>query len=137
MESLSDIPQTIPLTLYFEKSSGDIYVISEQLPDIKDNQALADLYDFFAYGTVEVVYNDIPTVIPVDMSNMRIARFSMTGTNRAQGFNTSVSIDLYGSYYNTEFVAFNYYYEALGLFNYILESSQYGLRTNTITLTKN
>lgn len=137
MESLSDIPQTIPLTLYFEKSSGDIYVISEQLPDIKDNQALADLYDFFAYGTVEVVYNDIPTVIPVDMSNMRIARFSMTGTNRAQGFNTSVSIDLYGSYYNTEFVAFNYYYEALGLFNYILESSQYVLRTNTITLTKN
>lgn len=136
LEGLSFVPSTIPLTLYFEKSSGDIYVISERLPDVKDNQALADLYEFFSYGTVEVTYNDVPTVIPVDIENMRIARFHMTDANRAEGCNTSVSIDLYGAYYDTEFVAFNYYYEALGLFNYVLESSQYVLRTNTITLVK-
>ncbi|MBR5499129.1 MAG: hypothetical protein IKV75_03105 [Bacteroidales bacterium] len=136
-DSLKDIPGTIPLTLYFEKSSGDIYVISEVLPDVPDNQALADLWNFYAYGSVEVLYYDVLTLIPVDIENMRIARFSKTETNKARGYNTSVSIDLYGEYYNTEFVAFNYFYESLGLFNYILASADYVMRTNTMTLTKN
>lgn len=136
-DALTFVPsETIPLKLYFEKSSGDIYVISEQLPDVKDNPALADMYDFFAYGTIEVEYQGIPTVIPVDIPNMRIARFTMTDVNRAKGCNTEVSIDLYGVYYDTEYVAFNYYFSALGLFNYVVESSQLVLRTNTITLIK-
>lgn len=136
-ESLKDIPSTIPLKLYFEKSSGDIYVISEVLPDVPDNQALADLWNFYAYGSVEVIYYDVLTVIPVDIENMRIARFSMDDAKHAKGYNTSVSIDLYGEYYDTEFVAFNYFYESLGLFNYILESASYVMRTNTMTLVKN
>ena len=136
-ESLKEIPYTIPLTLYFEKSSGDIYVISEVLPDVPDNQALADLWNFYAYGSVEVLYGGVVTLIPVDIENMRIARFSMDDAKHAKGYKTPVSIDLYGEYYNTEFVAFNYFYESLGLFNYILESAAHVLRTDTITLTKN
>ena len=136
-ESLKEIPYTIPLTMYFEKSSGDVYVISETLPDVKDNQALADLWNFYAYGSVEVIYGGVLTLIPVDMENMRIARFGMLSPGNAKGYNTSVAIDLYGEHYNTEFVAFNYFYESLGLFNYILESAAHVMRTDTITLTKN
>ena len=136
-ESLKEIPNTIPLTLYFEKSSGDIYVISEVLPDVPDNQALADLWNFYAYGSVEVIYGGVLTLIPVDIVNMRIARFSMEDAKHAKGYNTPVSIDLYGEYYNTEYVAFNYFYESLGLFNYILESAAHVMRTDTMTLTKN
>lgn len=135
-ESLKEIPYTIPLTLYFEKSSGDVYVISEVLPDVPNNQALADLWNFYSYGSVEVIYYDVLTVIPVDIANMRIARFSMEDSSHARAYNTKVSIDLYGESYNTEFVAFNYFYESLGLFNYILENASYVLRTDTITLTK-
>ena len=137
MESLVDIPATIPLKLYFEKSSGDIYVVSEVLPDIKDNQALADLYNFYAYGSVEVIYGGVLTIIPVDIENLMIARFSRTDATHAKGYNTPISIDLYGEAYDTEFVAFNYFYEALGLFNYILQSADYVLRTDSIKLTKN
>ena len=61
----------------------------------------------------------------------------MDDAKHAKGYKTPVSIDLYGEYYNTEFVAFNYFYESLGLFNYILESAAHVLRTDTITLTKN
>ena len=133
---LSDIPSTIPLKLQFEKSSGDVYVMSEQLPDIKDNQALADFYDFFVYGSVEVIYYDVLTVIPVDMENLPIARFSLTDSSHAKGDGTNISIDLYGEHYNTKFVAFNYFYSSLGLFNYILSSADLVLRTETITLEK-
>ena len=136
-ESLKEIPYIIPLTLYFEKSTGDIYVISEVLPDVPDNQALADLWNFYAYGSVEVIYGGVLTLIPVDINNMRIARFSMDDAKHARGYNTSVSIDLYGEYYNTEYVAFNYFYESLGLFNYILESADHVMRTNTMTLVRN
>lgn len=136
MDGLSDIPSTIPLKLQFEKSSGDVYVMSEQLPDIKDNQALADFYDFFVYGSVEVIYYDVLTVIPVDMENLPIARFSLTDSSHAKGYGTNISIDLYGEHYNTKFVAFNYFYSSLGLFNYILSSADLVLRTETITLEK-
>ena len=131
------IPFTIPLKLYFEKTSGDVYVISEVLPDIPDNQAHADFWDFFAYGTVEVTYYDVLTLIPVDIENMRIARFSMDDAKHAKGYNTSVSIDLYGEYYDTEFVAFNYFFISPYETNYILESSADVIRTSTITLVKN
>lgn len=136
MESLKAIPSTIPLKLYFEKSSGDVYVMSETLPDVKDNQALADFYDFFVYGSVEVIYSDVLTLIPVDIVNLKIARFGLTDSAHARGYNTDIAIDLYGEHYNTKFVAFNYFYSALGLFNYILSSAEYVLRTETITLVK-
>lgn len=136
-ESLKEIPSIIPLKLYFEKSSGDIYVISEVLPDVPDNQALADLWNFYAYGSVEVLYYDVLTLIPVDKENLRIARFSMDDAQHARGYNTSISIDLFGEYYDTEFIAFNYFYESLGLFNYILESADHVMRTNTMTLVRN
>ena len=136
MQGLSEIPSTIPLKLQFEKSSGDVYVMSEQLPDIKDNPALADFYDFFAYGSVEVVYYDVLTIIPVDQENLPIARFSLTDSAHAKGYGTNISIDLYGEHYSTKFVAFNYFYSAMGLFNYILSSADFVLRTDTITLEK-
>lgn len=136
MDSLEEIPYLIPLKLYFEKSSGDIYVISETLPDYPNNQGLADLWDFYAYGSVEVIYGGVLTVIPVDIENLTIARFSLTDSSHAKGYNTDITIDLYGESYDTQFVAFNYFYQSLGLFNYILKSADHVLRTETITLVK-
>lgn len=134
---LEDIPHLRPMKLYFEKKSGDVYVISEELPDIENNQALADFWDFYAYGSVEVVYGDQLTIIPIDIPNLRIARFSLDDASHASAYPTEISIDLYEKHYNTEFVAFNYFYiSALGEFNYVLKSSELVMRTKTMKFEK-
>lgn len=103
------VPTELPLLLYFEKSSGDAYVVSEELKDLAD-PTLADFYDFYLYGCVEIDYNGIPTEVPVDVSNIRVARFSLVNDRRAAVTPEVFSFDLNGVHYDAPFLYFNYSY---------------------------
>lgn len=133
---MEEVPSQLPLKLYFEKSSGDVYVISGKLPDLQGD-AYADFWDFYAYGTIEVMYEGIINRYYVDTENLRVARFSMETAKYARGYNTPITIDVFGETQTTEFVAFNYIYESPYEKNYVLKSVDYILKTDTITLTKN
>lgn len=100
-----------PVLLYFDKSSGDVRVVSEAFPDI-DNQALADFYDFFLYGCVEIDYDGMRMEIPIDLANLMIARFSLASDNRAVAYPEIFSFDLYGVHYDVPFLYFNYSYSS-------------------------
>lgn len=103
------LPQERPILLYFEKSSGDVYVVSEAFKDFED-PAMADFYDFFLYGCVEIDYYGVMTEVPVDIENLRIARFSLLGDNLAQVEPETFSFDLNGVHYDAKFLYFNYSY---------------------------
>ena len=68
---LSTVPQGCPILLYFEKSTGDVYVVSEDLQNIETDAA--GVYDFFVYG---LVYMD-ETLSLIDLPNLRLARLSL------------------------------------------------------------
>lgn len=108
-EYQQSVPTELPILLYFEKSSGDVYVVSEELAELKD-QRLAELYDFFLYGCVEIDYNGVPTVVPVDVPNLRIARFSLKDDNNVEVTPEIFSFDLNGYHYDAPFIYFNYSY---------------------------
>ena len=104
-----DLPNIRPILLYFEKSTGHVYVISEQLADY-DELALAELYDFFLYGCVKVDYNGTPTDVPVDAPNLKIARFEMKTDSRAIAYPEYFEFDLNGERHVEPFLYFNYSY---------------------------
>lgn len=104
-----DLPQERPVLLYFEKTTGDAYVVSEELEDFED-PTLAEFYDFFLYGCVEIEYGGEMTEVPVDVPNIRIARMSLVGDNRAVFEPETFSFDLGGVHYDAPFIYFNYSY---------------------------
>lgn len=108
----SNIPQDLPILLYFEKSSGDVYVVSEAFEDM-DDPTMAEFYDFFLYGCIEVDYNGVMTEVPVDVSNLRIAKFSLLGDNLAEVTPERFILDLDGVHYDTPFLYFNYSYTSM------------------------
>ena len=100
------VPSELPILLYFEKSTGDVYVISEAMKDLAD-VAMADLYDFYLYGCV--MADD--TVIVVDIPNMRLARFSILNQYEAEVKAETMSFEYGGKQYNEmPFIFFNYSY---------------------------
>lgn len=105
----ASVPQELPILLYFEKSTGDVYVVSEELPDLAD-AALAELYNFFLYGCVEIDYGGVPTVVPVDVPNVRIARISLVDDNHAEAKPETFIFDLNDVHYEVPFIYFNYSY---------------------------
>lgn len=105
-EGFHTIPQVCPILLYFDKVTGDVYVISEELPDFSDNAALADFYDFFLYGTVE--YNGRPTLI--DIPNLRLARLSLVDDNHANAYAENFIYDNGSEIIETPFLYFGYVY---------------------------
>ena len=105
---LQGVPSTLPILLYFEKSTGDAYVVSEELPDYPD---FAGIYYFYLYGCIEIDYNGTMTEVPVDIANMRIARFRLNEAgNHAAAYPERFIYDLSGTHYDTEFLYFNYSY---------------------------
>lgn len=106
------IPEDLPILLYFEKSSGDVYVVSEAFDDLED-PTLAEFYDFFLYGCVEIDYGGEMTEVPVDISNIRIAKFSLLDDDLAEVTPETFSFDLNGVHYNAPFLYFNYSYISL------------------------
>lgn len=107
-----NLPEELPILLYFEKTSGDVYVVSEAFDDLED-PVMADFYDFFLYGCVEIDYNGQMTEVPVDVENLRIARFSLIGENLAQVTPEIFSFDLNGTHYDAPFRYFNYSYVSM------------------------
>ena len=125
------LPQERPVLLYFEKTTGDAYVVSEELDDFAD-PALAEFYDFFLYGCVEIDYGGEMTEIPVDVPNIRIARMSLTNDNRAVVDPEIFSFDLDGVHYDAPFIYFNYSYTSslyAGLLPVTEESKVPGIST--------
>lgn len=106
---MTGVPTELPVLLYFEKSTGDAYVVSEALGDLSD-PTLADFYDFFLYGCVEIEYEGVMTSVPVDVSNLKIARFSLSGDSYASVTPEIFSFDLNGVHYDAPFIYFNYSY---------------------------
>ena len=104
-----NIPSDLPLLLYFEKSTGYVYVVSEELADLSD-ETLAEFYDFYLFGCVEIDYNGVMTEVPVDVSNLRVARFELLDDNHASATPEIFSFDLGGVHYDAPFLYFNYSY---------------------------
>ena len=104
-----NLPQERPVLLYFEKTSGDVYVVSEAFDDLAD-VTLAEFYDFFLYGCVEIDYGGVMTEVPVDVENIRIAKFSLYGDNLAEVTPEIFSFELNGVHYDAPFLYFNYSY---------------------------
>lgn len=103
------VPTELPILLYFEKSTGDAYVVSEELKDLED-PTLAEFYDFYIYGCVEIDYNGFPTEVPVDVPNVRVARLTLVNDMRATVAPEVFSFDLNGVHYDAPFLYFNYSY---------------------------
>ena len=106
------IPEDLPILLYFEKSSGDVYVGSEAFDDI-DGSAMSEFYDFFLYGCVQIEYGGSLTDVPVDVTNLKIARFSLLGDDLAEVQPEVFSFDLNGVHYDAPFLYFNYSYTSM------------------------
>lgn len=111
-EYFAALPYERPILLYFEKSTGFVYVVSEEIKDFED-PALADFYDFYLYGCVEIMYGDELTEVPVDIPNLRIARFALADDNHAVAKPEIFSFDLNGVHYDAPFLYFNYSYISL------------------------
>lgn len=98
----------LSILLYFSKSTGDIYVVSEEHAAIPD---YAGIYYFYLYGCIEIDYNGTMTDVPVDMPNMRLARFTLNSAkNRATASPEPFILDVGGVHYDTEFKYFNFSY---------------------------
>ena len=98
----------LSVLLYFSKATKDVYIVSEELAPIPD---YAGIYYFYLYGCIEVDYEGVMTPVPVDIPNMRIARFSLNAAkNRATATPEPFVMDVGGMHYDTEFIYFNYSY---------------------------
>jgi len=133
-EYFKTLPEQLPLLLYFEKSTGFAYVVSEELADLPD-ETLAEFYDFYLYGCVEIEYNGAMTEVPVDVANLRIARFSLTDDNHASVLPEVFSFDLNGVHYDAPFLYFNYSYISM-MYNALapVTADSFVPRISTMTL---
>ena len=105
---LQSVSEHLPILLYFEKSTGDVYVVSEELPDYPD---FAGIYYFYLFGCIEMDYEVTMTEVPVDISNLKIARLRMNAAgNHAAAYPEKFIYDLNGNHYDTDFLYFNYSY---------------------------
>lgn len=129
------LPTDRPILLYFEKSTGYVYVISEQLEDFEE-LALAELYDFYLYGCVNVDYDGVPTDVPVDAPNLKIARFEMKTSTRAIAYPEMFEFELNGERYVKPFLYFNYSYIISSIYDGLVPVSSDARvpRIETITL---
>lgn len=103
------LPEEMPLKLYFEKATGAVYVISEELPDM-NSVALADFYNFYLFGAID--YNGNPMY--VDIPNLRLAKFSFITDDYATAASEKFRFDDgSGEIVEYTFLHFNYLYTSL------------------------
>jgi hypothetical protein len=76
--ALREVPFQLPVLLYFEKSTGYVYVVSEEMAELP-TVAAADMYDFYLYGLVSMDSN----LSLINIPNLRIARFVMNDDERS------------------------------------------------------
>ena len=103
-----ELPTALPILLYFEKSTGCAYVVSEELNSLSN---LAGIYYFYLYGCIEIDYEGTMTVMPVDIPNLKVARLTVNEAgNRAYATPERFEFDMNGVHYDAEYVYFSYTY---------------------------
>lgn len=107
LDFFESLPEQLPIQLYFEKTTGDVYVVSEELPEL-DTQALAEFYDFYLYGAINYGGN----IVNVDVPNLRLARFHLVDSNHATASAEKFTFEADGSVYEEPFIFFSYVYTA-------------------------
>lgn len=130
------LPTERPIRLYFEKSSGCAYVVSEQFEDLED-ATMAEFYDFNLYGNITVDYNGTPTEVAVDAPGLKVAKFTLVEDNRAVASPMMFEYDSNGTHYEGDFVYFNYSY-VMPLYDGSIPvtTDSFVPRIDTITLTR-
>lgn len=101
------VPKKFPIRLYFERTTGKVYVMSEMFGQSGDQ--LFDeliLHHFYLYGCVQMDYQGTMMDVPVDIEGCRIARLEMTSDKRAVA--RPEKFEYVGEEY--DFVYFNYSY---------------------------
>ena len=114
-EAMTDIPgegdnerDFLSVLLYFSKATGDVYVVSEEHAALPNH---AGIYYFYLFGCIEVDYEGTMRDVPVDIPNMRLARFTLNSAkNRAPASPEPFIYDVGGVHYDTEFKYFNFSY---------------------------
>ncbi len=130
--NLAYVTQDRPLLLYFEKSSGALYVVSEDFDDF-DDAATAELYDFHLYGCIELEYYGTMTSVPVNYPDIKVAKFTLVSDSRA----TASPMMFTDMGYNTPFLYFNYSYTFVTYDGLVpLTTDALVPRIETITLVK-
>lgn len=107
VDYFESVPQVLPIQLFFEKSTGSAYIISEELPDLAD-LALAEFYEFYLYGAIQ--YNGNPMVI--DIPNLRLARMTLTDNDHAKVTPENFVFDNGSGVEESPFIYFGYVYTA-------------------------
>lgn len=102
------VPDDLPIPLYFEKSTGNAYVVSADL-GVSGEDAL-----FFVYGNAKI--ND--SITPINIENLRVARFTYVNDMPYLTPETYSVYDDYGIHHNGNYVSFSYCYTLRG-FEYV------------------
>lgn len=113
IDYLKEVPTKLPILLYFEKSTGSAYVVSEELPAYVSSEGLnlSGMYYFYLYGSIEVEYDGAMTPVPVDVPNLKLARLTLNDAGtRAYATPERFVYDMSGVRYDAEFIYFNYSY---------------------------
>lgn len=131
-----DLPTERPIRLYFEKSSGCVYVVSEQFEDFGD-ETMAEFYDFNLYGSITVDYDGSLREVVVDAPGLKLAKFTLVDDNRAVASPMMFEYDSNGTHYEGDFVYFNYSY-VMPLYDGSIPVTTDSIvpRIETITLTR-
>jgi hypothetical protein len=116
IDYLKEVPTQLPILLYFEKSTGSAYVVSEELPAYVSSEGLnlSGMYYFYLYGSIEVEYDGVMTPVPVDVPNLKLARLTLNDAGtRAYATPERFVYDMSGVRYDAEFIYFNIHTSSL------------------------
>lgn len=130
------LPSLLPICLWFEKSTGNAYVVSEAFPDLEDPM-MAEMYDFYLYGCVNIEYNGEMSDMVIVADNVKIAKFVLTSDSRAVAYpEKSEFYDSTGARYEEPFAYFNYSYIIAEIYDGLVPVTTDMLvpRIDTITL---
>lgn len=105
----TDVPQTLPITLYFEKSTGNAYVVSGFL-----GEPVEDIL-FYIYGNGYI--NGEAT--PINIENLKVARFTNVNGKPILAAEKYAVYDNAGNYLTDNYFSFGYCYTMRG-YEYLL-----------------
>lgn len=105
--SAMNVPEELPILLYFEKKTGKVYFVSEDLKDVADFNN-AEMYDFYFFGCVEINGG----LVSVSMPNIRIASLAFKDDNHREAIITPevFTLDMDGQVINAPFLLMEYSY---------------------------
>lgn len=100
----TNVPKDFPITLYFEKSTGNAYVVSEYLGEPEEDVL------FYIYGNGYI--NE--SITPINIENLKVARFSYVNGMPHLTPEEYAVYDAAGNYLKDEYFSFSYCYTLRG-----------------------